>query len=113
MNYGELKAKIKDQSHRKDLDARIPSFVDDARNRLNYRLTLELVPLSADTDTDAILTDNPLLYFYAAMQALYEFIFEYETASYFNGRFIEQCDMHYVTAPGTEPIAITPEEPTP
>lgn len=113
MTYQELQTKMIDMSHRKDMTARVPGFIEDARVRLNSRLGLELVPLVAPTDTNDILTENYLLYYYAAMQSLYEFIVEYETASYFDGQFNRQADNFYVTAPGTTPLVITPEGPTP
>jgi hypothetical protein len=113
MNYAELQAKIIDQSHRKDMASRVPGFIDDARTRINYRLSLELVPLAADTDTNDVLTSNPLLYFYPAMQALYEFIFEFETANYFMNLWQQEVAEYYVNRAGTEPLVITPEGPTP
>lgn len=113
MNYAELKAKIIDQSHRKDMANRVAGFIDDARLRINNRLGLALVPLTADTDTDEILTENDLLYFYPSMQALFEFVGEYETASYFQNKWDGQADGYYVTRAGTDPLVITPEVPAP
>lgn len=113
MNYAELQAKIIAQSHRKDMATRVPGFIDDARTMLNYRLSLELAPFTADTDTNDILDENPLLYFYPAMKALYEFIFEFETANYFDGQYQQQVSAYYTTRAGTEPLSITPEIPAP
>ena len=113
MNYGELKAKIIDQSHRKDMAGRVAGFVDDARIRINMRLGLSLAPLAADTDTDVILTENDLMYFYLALQSLYEFISEFETASYYQGKWEGQADHYYLTRAGTTPLVITPENPAP
>ena len=114
MNYIELQTKIIDQSHRKDMAQRVPGFInDDARTRLNMRLGLELVPLVADTDTNDILDDWPLLYFYPAMVALYNFIVEMETAAYFEALYVAEVDSYNVTRAGTEPLTITPEVPSP
>jgi len=113
MTYEQLQAKIVATSHRKDLTAQIPGFVEDARVLLNYRLGLALVPLVNPTDTNDLLTANPLLYFYPAMKALYEYIVEIETASYYNQLYQEQAANHYVTATGTTPLVITPENPSP
>jgi hypothetical protein len=113
MTYAELQAKIKDQSHRKDMDARIPGFIDDARNRINSRLGLALAPLVNPDDTNDVLTNNDLLYFYPACQAMYEFIGEFETASYFQNKWQGQADGYYVTRTGTTPLVITPENPAP
>lgn len=109
MTYAELQADIADRSHRKDMAARIPKFIESARVRINYRLTLELVPFTAPDDTNDILTGNPLLYFYPAMQGLFEFIEEFESASYYNQMFDNQIAAYYVTRSGTEPLTVTPE----
>lgn len=113
MTYAELQAKIIDQSHRKDQAQRVPGYIDDARTRLNLRLGLALVPLVNDTDTNEILTDWPLLYFYPAMRELYNFIIEMETANYFEQLYLNEVDRYYITRAGTEPLVITPEGPTP
>lgn len=113
MNYGQLKALIKDATHRKDMDARIPQFVDDARVMLNDRLGLALVPLSADSSTDTVLTGNHLLYFYAAMRSFYLFIKEHETAATYSQLWDQQIENYWINRAGTEPLVITPEEPAP
>lgn len=113
MNFGELKTKVIDASHRKDMTSRVAQFIDDARVSINYRLTLELVPFAADEDTNEVLTSNQLLYFYAAMKRLHEFILEFETASYWAAMYEDQVSMYYVTRAGTEPLQVTPEEPMP
>lgn len=113
MNYQELQAKIIDQSHRKDMTNRVPGFIEDARSRINMRLGLELQPLAAPDDTNDVLTNDYLLYFYPALQALYEFIAEYETAAYFQNKWEGQANGYHTTRAGTEPLAITPEVPAP
>lgn len=113
MNYGELQAKIIDQSHRKDMTARVPQFIEDARVILNYRLSLELAPLVLADDTNEVLTTNWLLYFYPAMKALHEFILEFETASYFDAMYQGQVSEYYVNRKGQDALVITPEEPMP
>lgn len=109
MTYLELRNKIIATSHRKDLTALVPQFVDDARTLINERLGLQLVPLVADDATDDVLDRFPTIYFYAAMAALYEYIVEFETATYYLNRFGFQCDGYYITASGTEPLVIKPE----
>lgn len=108
MNFGELKSKMVATSHRKDLSGNVAGFVDDARVLINQRLGLSLVTFAADSDTDVVLTDAPMLYFYGAMAALYEYILEFETATYYLARLNEQFDAYYVTAPNTVPLVITP-----
>jgi len=93
--------------------ARAPGFIEDARVQLNYRLTLDLQPLVLPTDTNDVLTANWLLYFYPAMAKLYEFIVEFETAAMYDSLFQREANAYYTTAPGTEPVSITPECPAP
>lgn len=106
MIFSELYAAMADKCHRKDMGARIPKFADSARQQINLRLGLLLVPPVDDTETNEILTDWPLLYFYAGMAELYEFIEEYETASYFIGKWDREVDRYYITRAGTEPLVI-------
>lgn len=109
MTFQELYDQIADKVHRKDMTARMPSFVDAARQMLNGRLGLALVPPADPADTNEILTDWPLLYFYAATAELYEFIEEYETASYFHGKWEREVDRYYITRDGTTPLVILSE----
>jgi hypothetical protein len=113
MTYQELRDKIITTSHRKDLVNVTPSFIEDARVTINYRLGLALAPLSNPDDTNEILTANPLLYFYPAMKGLYEYIVELENAAYYDTLWQAQAAQHFVTAPGTTPLTITPEVPAP
>lgn len=113
MTYLELQNKIIDQSHRKDMAARVPQFIDDARVLINYRLSLELAPFTMPDETNEVLDSNHLLYFYPAMKALYEFIFEFETANYFDMLWQNLASDYYVNREGTEPVVITPEVPAP
>lgn len=114
MTYKELQDKMIAQSHRKDMAGLVPRFInEDARTRLNMRLGLALVPFTADADTNDILDAWPLLYFYAGMVALYNFIIEMETADYFESLYRAEVDSYYITRAGTEPLTITPEVPAP
>lgn len=113
MNYQELQAKMVDLSHRKDMGTRIPGFIEDARDRLQLRLGLTLTPFVEPTDTNEILEQNWLLYFYPAMKSLYEFIIEMETALYYERMYEGQVDQYFITRQGTTPLTITPECPAP
>lgn len=108
MTFQELYDKIADKVHRKDMQARIPKFVDDARVMINMRLGLTLTTPASPDDTDEILTDWPLLYYYAALGEQYEFIEEYETGSYFGAKWEREVDRYYITRAGTEPLVIVP-----
>lgn len=113
MNYKQLQDRMISLSHRKDMATLVPQFIDDARGILNYRLGLALVPFVNDDDTNEILTENWLLYFYPAMKALYEWIIELETASYYEQQYQNQVSAYYTTRLGQETLVITPEESAP
>lgn len=113
MTYAELQTRMIDQSHRKDMTTRAPQFIEDARNAINYRLSLALPALVNPDDTNEVLTANYLIYFYRAMQSLFEFIVEFETAQIYEALYQAQVGAYYTTAPGTTPLTITPECPAP
>lgn len=113
MTYDQLTQRLILQSHRSDLSNNIPGFVEDARMKINQRLGLELVPMSASSDTNDVMLNNYLLYFYGALVSLYQYIVEMETADYFDQLFWQQCDSWHVTATGTTPLTIEPENPAP
>jgi hypothetical protein len=98
MTYGQLKARLVSVSHRTDLTASLPDFVEDARIKLNSRFGLTLAPFVADTDTNTVLTNFPLLYLYASLQALYEHLNNGDNAGYYKGLFDEQCSLQNITA---------------
>lgn len=104
MTYLELITQLAQIAHRGDLSAQMYNFVQAATEQINRRLTLELVPLVADADTNDILTKWPLLYQYAGMAALYEFTNDGDNVTFYLQRFWDECDSQNITAPGTEPL---------
>lgn len=112
-DYQQLQADMVALSHRKDMAVRAPGFIEQARKRINQRLGLTLAPFVNPTDTNEVLDENALIYFYPAMKALYEFIVELDTASYYEGLYQQEADGFYIKAAGTEPLTITAEVPAP
>jgi len=108
MNYQELQAQIAQRLRRSDLSSRIPMFVQDATERINRRLNLQLVNLSAPDDTNEILTSYPLLYIYAALQSGYEQLNDGTNAVYFADRWELECDRQYVTQSIDDPLVMEP-----
>lgn len=92
MNYLELKNRLTAISHRPDLASELPYFISDCNNRLNVRFSMANPELTADTDTNEILTSFPQLYITGSLQALYEFLNNGDNAIYYNQRFNEECD---------------------
>lgn len=113
MTYDQLKLRLTLQSHRSDLANNLPGFIEDARMKINQRLGLALNPMVNGTDENEVMLKNYLLYYYGALESLYNHIIEMETANYFAQLFEVQADGWYVTASGTTPLTITPENPAP
>jgi len=99
MNYGELQAYIAAFLHRTDLSGQIPDFVENARERLNRRFNLVLVPLVDDTDTNDLLTATPSLYYYAAISNGYGFLHNGEAMTTYNTRWEDECDRQNILQP--------------
>jgi len=106
MNYLELTQQLTQVSHRSDLQSQMYNFVQSATEKLNRRLNLSLVPLVADTDTNEILTDWPLLYLYASLAALYQYIEEGDNMSTYLQLWDGEVNQQNITAPGTEPLVM-------
>ena len=101
MTYAELQAQVAAHLHRGDLGTRIPEFIDAARQRINRRFDAELVELTGDSDTDAVLTDFSTLYLYAACEEGYIYLHNAEAASTYGQKWEKECDRHNVLQPGT------------
>jgi len=75
------------------------NFVEDARLKLNRRFGLTLVPLVADTDTNPVLTEFPLLYLYAAVQSGFEYLNNGNNAQYIFDKWEIECDRQNILNP--------------
>ena len=73
MNYGEIKAQIKEWSHRTDLDQKIPEFINNTSQRLGRRFGVMPYPLVLDTDTNSLLKVHSNLYLYGALREMMVF----------------------------------------
>ena len=61
MTYAELRAMILDESHRADLVARVPSFVDRAEAMIARRLrAVEMLALATLTEADRSAAESPI-----------------------------------------------------
>jgi hypothetical protein len=101
MTYLELKNRIAGILHRSDLATQLPLFIEDARERINRRFGLTLVPLTQDTETNAVLTDFPLLYVYAACQSGFEYLNNGDNAVYMADSWQRECAGQNITNPYT------------
>lgn len=98
MDFTGLSAEVLGISHRSDLADQVDNFALHATERINRRLGLSLTSPASGTDTNDILTNWPLLYIYATLAALYEFINEGDNVRYYNGRFVEEIDAQNITS---------------
>lgn len=61
MNYADLRALIMDESHRADLTARVPSFVDRAEAMIARKLrAIEMIALDTLNDADRSAVGSPI-----------------------------------------------------
>ena len=98
MNYGELKQKLRDNSHRNDLDLQWFRIVDAAKQRINVRFGFELGQLQIDSDTNTVLANQDNLYFFASMRETSIFIKDFEEAVRFDELFDKEAsrmNIHY------------------
>lgn len=84
MNNGQLKQRLRDESKRKDLDPYLQNFINDAGRRINNRFGTHLGDLFEDIDTNSVLANQHLLYFYDAMRSLSIFIKDFDESMAFD-----------------------------
>ena len=111
MNYTELEARLAGIAHRTDLTTTIPLFVADATERINRRFGLQLVSPVADTDTNDVLTNFPLLYIYAAAQSMFEYLNNGDNAIYYNGLWEVETNRQNISNPNTVTDQYTADNP--
>ncbi|GAG02284.1 unnamed protein product [marine sediment metagenome] len=98
MIYSELKQKLRDYTHRGDLDPYLFGFVDAAKERINTRFGLELGALQIDSDTNTVLGNQPNLYFYASMREASIYIKDFQEGQVFDALFDKEArnmNIHY------------------
>ena len=99
MNYQGMILRLAQTAHRNDLSAQMPNFMNDATERINRRLTLALTLDTTQPDsTNSVLTDQPMLYYYAGLQSLYEFVNEGDNAMTANERYEDEISRYNVTS---------------
>ena len=110
MNYGQLKQRLSATAHRTDLALSLPFFVEDARLKINARYGIKLAAFVNDSDTNGVLTNNTLLYLYASLQSLYEFLNDGDNARYYSGLWdIEAANQNINAASSdTDPYTAAP-----
>lgn len=97
MNNGELKQRLRDLSHRTDLEGHLQTFINAASNRINNRSGYDLGDMFEDTDSNVIIANHHLLYEYAAMRELSIQIKDWEEGVRFDDLFdkeISRMDIH-------------------
>jgi hypothetical protein len=101
MDNLQLQQRLAGLAHRSDLTNQLPLFIEDARERINRRFALQLVPLNSDTDTNDVLSNYPLLYVYASAQSMYEYLNNGDNAMYYDNLWERECDRQNVLNPYT------------
>lgn len=99
MNNGELKTKLRNYSHRGDLDSQLQGFINTATERLNQRFGFTLANMGIDTDSNPVIANHgETLYFYAAMRELSVYIKDFNEAVRFDELFDKEAgrmNIHY------------------
>ena len=94
MTLNDLITRIEQTTHRTDLASLVPTWAADATERINRRFGVNLVladPLPAPD----------LIYFYATMQAAYEYLNNGENAQTYSTKWELECDRQNVLNPGS------------
>jgi hypothetical protein len=91
----ELNTKVAGALHRTDLGTTINTFITDANARIQRRFG---VTLNIATTIPA---GTELLYYYATLQATYEYLNDGDNARYYADRWELECDRQNVLNPGT------------
>lgn len=97
MNNGEIKQRIREMSHRTDIEDRLQEFINTAMRRINNRAGYELGDMFEDTDSNAISANFPELIIYGAMRELSVEYKNFEEAVSFDDLFdkeISRLDVH-------------------
>jgi hypothetical protein len=102
MNYGDIKAKITDYTHRADLSDRMDGFCASVTQALDRRFGLTTGPLIADSDTNIYLTSNDDLYLWGALAEYAAWAHDSEMFVGFNGRFMEAMNQMNINYNGDE-----------
>lgn len=97
MNYGELKTRLAQIAHRSDLSSQMENFTQDATEKINRRFGLALAPLVEDSDANDVIKNWPLLYLYAALQSLNEFVNNGDNATYFGTLWENEANRQNIT----------------
>ena len=92
MNNGELKQRLRDLSHRADLEEHLQGFINQATWRINRRFHKDYVDLSGDSDSNPILAEDADLYIYAAMCELSHFIRDWEEHDRYHAKWTEEAN---------------------
>lgn len=104
VNYGELKAAVKDWAKREDIDNRIPDFIRATHIKL-VEAVGPLVTVNGDQrvdemvedgDNNAYLNYNPYGYLHGALYEAYMYLRDFEMAAAHQNRFQAELQNLYM-----------------
>lgn len=85
-NYGELKTAVADYTKRRDLTARIPDFIQAAHVRI-VEYAGQLSQMTADEDTNELLSYNASVYLYGALAEAFAYLRDMEMLMIYQTKF--------------------------
>lgn len=98
MTPADLKTRIADITHRRDLTQQLDKFVAEANERINRRFG---ITLTVPADADPLPAGTDQLYLYAGLTAAYEFLNNGDNARYYDQKWELEADRQNVLNPGT------------
>jgi hypothetical protein len=108
MNYGEIKTAVKEYSHRNDLDAQIPEFIQRAAEQIGRRFGIMPSVLVNDADTNSTLDQHPQLYLYAALREMAIFTADLDATQHYDGLWNKECSEMNINYHGVDWDACNP-----
>lgn len=89
--YGDLKTAVADYAKRRDIDARIPDFIQSTHVLLTEYVGA-LTPLVLDADTNALLQYDPQVYLWGSLHQAGLYLRDDDLMSYYGAKFQARLD---------------------
>ncbi len=111
MTYDQLASRVAAVIHRQDLASLMPSWAQDATDRINRRFGLQLAAPDNSMTSNAVLSGWGDLYLFACLVSAYEHLSNPGQAQYYEQRFMAEADRQNITAASSATDPYTTEPP--
>lgn len=106
VDYGTLKTATADYINRKDVNARIPDFIQIVHIEIQ-EIVGPLAPLNADTDTNFYLDYNPYTYLWGACREAAAYMKDADMQNYYSGKY-DEAKQRLSMADGFDTVKMRP-----